>query len=291
MPWLQLKIDTTSEQSEQLEDLLMSSGALSVTLEDNADQPLYEPAPGEVIRWEQTRLTGLFDANTNMTAVVANIQANYGELPPYRIEALEDKDWERAWMDNYHPIQFTNRLWICPSWQPIPDEAEVVLKLDPGLAFGTGTHETTYLCLSWLDQADLSGKKVMDYGCGSGILGLAALLLGAEQAIGIDNDPQALLASEDNAGRNNLSGQFPVFLPSQTPNDRFDILIANILAGPLVSLSETIAQLVKPGGKLVLSGILADQSEDIKNAYSPWFQINHIEQKGDWIRVDATKTV
>lgn len=291
MPWLQIKIDTTSEQSEQLEDLLMSVGALSVTLEDNADQPLYEPALGEIIRWDKTRLTGLFDANANMNDVVQLMENSVGKLPPHRIEALEDKDWERAWMDNYHPIPFANRLWICPSWLPIPEEAKVVLKLDPGLAFGTGTHETTHLCLSWLDQADLAGKKVMDYGCGSGILGLAALLLGAESAMGIDNDPQALIASEDNAGRNGLAGQFPVYLPNQAPNDTFDILIANILAGPLISLSEAISQRVKPDGKLVLSGILANQSEEIKKAYEPWFHIPHIEQKGDWIRVDATKKV
>jgi len=290
MPWLQLKLDTTAAQSEQLEDLLMDSGALSVTLEDNADQPLFEPKPGEMLRWDQTRLTGLYKADTDMQHVVDFLTQHTTEpLPPYRIELLEDKDWERAWIDNFQPIQCGKRLWICPSWKPAPETAEVKLRLDPGLAFGTGTHETTFLCLEWLDGALLQDKEVIDYGCGSGILGIAALLLGANHVIGVDNDPQALLATRDNAERNGVADKFEVFLPGSSPNNLVDILIANILMGPLIELAETFAQRVTANGVIVLSGILASQADDIATAYAPWFDIDHVKQKGDWIRVVAKR--
>ena len=265
MSWLQLRLDTSPDQVETLEALMLASGAVAVTMEDNADQPVLEPGVGETPLWGHTRLTGLYPADTPMAEVLATFPGELLQTANQRVEILEDKDWEREWMQHYQPMQFGQRLWVCPSWLEPPAADAVNLLLDPGLAFGTGTHPTTALCLAELDSMDLDGHVVVDYGCGSGILAVAALKLGAAEALGVDNDPQALAASRDNAGRNGVGGElFPVALPGQYDSDcwqnRADTVIANILAGPLMELSDTLLHFLKPGGTLMLSGLLDTQA-------------------------------
>ncbi|GLS25205.1 50S ribosomal protein L11 methyltransferase [Marinibactrum halimedae] len=291
MPWLQLIINTTRENAPTLEDHLLTAGAVSVTLQDNADQPILEPGLGETPLWDNTRLTGLFDAQTDTKQATVAITDAYGrDLPNHKWEQLEDKDWEREWMSTYKPIQCGDQLWICPSWCEPPAPNATNLMLDPGLAFGTGTHPTTFLCLQWLDQTHCSGKTVIDYGCGSGILGIASLLLGAESACGIDIDPQALIATAKNTETNNLSAErFPVYLPGKGSPAPCDIMLANILAGPLVELATTISALTKDGGMICLSGILASQAEAVINAYTPWFDFDPVAQKEEWVRLTAQK--
>jgi ribosomal protein L11 methyltransferase len=293
MPWLQLRIDTSRQEAAAIEDAVMAAGALSVTLEDNADQPILEPALGETPLWQETRITGLFDAGIDTAAATAIIRKSLRrELPPHRWEALEDKDWEREWMNNYHPIHCGGELWICPSWLEPPQPQAVNLLLDPGLAFGTGTHPTTFLCLQWLarQQQALAGAELVDYGCGSGILGMAALLLGGRCVTGVDIDPQALLATRDNAQRNGIDAErFPVFLPGKCPPVTADIMLANILAGPLAELAPTLTAMTRPGGLLCLSGILLNQAETVMAAYRPHFVFNPVESKEEWVCLTARK--
>lgn len=291
MPWLQLKIHTTRRQVANIEAALQQAGAVSVTLEDNADQPILEPALGETPLWDQVRITGLFDADIDLEATGRQLQQSLAdEAPELRWEQLEDKDWEREWMSHYHPIRCGERLWICPSWQQPPEPDKVNILLDPGLAFGTGTHPTTFLCMQWLDSEPLADKTVIDYGCGSGILGIAALKLGARTAMGIDIDPQALIATADNTARNGLAAErMPVYLPAAAPMAPADIVLANILAGPLASLAPMLTQLTRPGGRLCLSGILANQAEVVMAAYSEAFDFDPVAQKEEWVRLTATK--
>ena len=207
----------------------------------------------------------------------------------YKLEQLEDKDWEREWMDNFHPIKFGKRLWVCPSWRDIPDPTAVNVMLDPGLAFGTGTHPTTALCMQWLDQHIESEQTVVDFGCGSGILGIAALKLGAKRVVGIDIDPQAIEASTANAARNNVSGQIELYLPKDQPQLQADVVVANILAGPLADLSQIISGYVKPGGLLALSGILQSQAQSVIAAYQHEFSFDPIAKQDEWVRLSARK--
>lgn len=271
MNWLQCFIDIPRQQAEQYEDLLLALGAASVTYRDAADQPLFEPGPGEIALWDNVQLVGLFTEEFTEEDLRAQLAAAFGTaLPPVRFEPLEDQVWERAWMEHFQPMPFGRRLWIYPSWADVPADDSVVLRLDPGLAFGTGTHPTTALCLEWLDGQDLAGKTVIDYGCGSGILAIAALLLGAKAAIGYDNDPQALIATKDNAGQNGCADKLTMQLvdtAGETITRQADVVLANILAGPLQQLAPVIAPLVKPGGYLVLSGILATQADAVMAAY------------------------
>ncbi|GAB2691761.1 50S ribosomal protein L11 methyltransferase [Aliiglaciecola sp. 3_MG-2023] len=291
MPWIQLIIDTHAENAEQIGNMLSANGAQAVTFTDAKDTPMYEPKPGEVMLWPDTQVVGLYDAEFDMQRVVSKLEKSkiLGKGFAHKLDQLEDKDWEREWMDNFHPIQFGKRLWICPSWRDIPDPSAVNVMLDPGLAFGTGTHPTTSLCLRWLDALSLDNKSVVDFGCGSGILGIAALKLGAESVVGIDIDPQALLASMDNAGRNDVADKISVFLPKDQPDLQADIVLANILAGPLRELRSVITDYCKPGGLLVLSGILANQAEEIDQLYAEDFEMEPIAIEGDWARVSGKK--
>lgn len=291
MPWLQLNIITPRKLVERLEDALLESGAVSVTLQDNADQPIFEPGLGETPLWDTVRITGLYDAEINTADADAIAAAAFGEeLPEHTWELLEDKDWEREWMSNYHAIRCGERLWICPSWQQPPEPDKVNLMLDPGLAFGTGTHPTTFMCMQWIDQQDFTGLDIVDYGCGSGILGIATLLMGANKVIGIDIDPQALLATTENAKRNNLPADaMPVYLPPRCPKVEADVMLANILAGPLAELAPTLSGLTKLGGKICLSGILAVQAESVKAAYSQWFDFDPTAHQEEWVRLTAVK--
>ena len=287
MPWIQLRINTTNDLAEQISEQLEESGAVSVTFQDTYDNPVFEPLPGETKLWGNTDVVGLYDAQTDIAELQAILNLDQYS---YKIEQLEDKDWEREWMDNFHPMQFGKRLWICPSWRDIPDPNAVNVMLDPGLAFGTGTHPTTALCLTWLDSLDLNNKIVIDYGCGSGILAIAALKLGAERVIGIDIDPQAIQASRDNAERNNVSQKIELYLAQDFPDNlQADVVIANILAGPLKELAPQISKLVKTDGKLGLSGILANQSQSVCEAYKSQFELDPVIEQEEWCRITGKK--
>ncbi|ERI53470.1 50S ribosomal protein L11 methyltransferase [Pseudomonas sp. AOB-7] len=291
MPWLQVRLAITPEQAETYEDALLEVGAVSVTFMDAEDQPIFEPDLGTTPLWSHTHLLALFEADTDETALLAHLQLLCGgALPEHHVERIEDQDWERSWMDGFQPMRFGQRLWIVPSWHAAPEPEAVNLLLDPGLAFGTGTHPTTALCLEWLDGQDLAGCNVLDFGCGSGILAIAALLLGAPQAVGTDIDPQALEASRDNASRNGIDpARFPVYLPADLPQQPAEVVVANILAGPLVSLAPQIGALVKPGGRLALSGILAEQAEEVRAAYAGAFDLDPTAVKDGWVRISGVK--
>ncbi|GLQ29723.1 50S ribosomal protein L11 methyltransferase [Litoribrevibacter albus] len=293
MSWLQIKITTQAESAEQLEDYLLELGASSITLEDPEDQPIYEPQPGQTPLWKSTRVVGLFTEDFDIDAVAKAVNdfADTNSIPhQIQTETVEDQDWERAWMDDFKPIQCGQRLWVCPSWLEPPKPDDINLILDPGLAFGTGTHPTTFLCLEYLDSLDLTDLHVLDYGCGSGILAIAALLLGAKDAIGVDIDPQALIATEMNLERNGLPKEkVTLYLPDQFEGCQSDITVANILAGPLVELAPAIAGNTKPGGHLALSGILQEQAQEVFDTYSEYFDLNPIKQKEDWILITGQK--
>ncbi len=293
MPWIQIKLNATNENAERISDMLMDdTGALSITFLDAMDTPVFEPLPGETRLWGDTDVLALYDAEADTSWVLSQIRASHllADDFAYKVEQIEDKDWEREWMDNFHPMQFGKRLWICPSWRDVPDPDAVNVMLDPGLAFGTGTHPTTALCLEWLDSLDLSGKTVIDFGCGSGILAIAAIKLGAAKVIGIDIDPQALLASKDNASRNGVEDLIEVYLPKDQPEGLVaDVVVANILAGPLRELSPVIKSLMKPNGLLAMSGVLNTQAEDVANYYRDELHVDPIVEKEEWCRITGRK--
>ena len=300
MSWLQLKARIAPDHAEILEHLLMEEGACAITLQDAEDQPLFEPDLGSTPLWSETVLTGLWDGTEGIEAMRERVKAGWAALipdepcPEIEVEILEDRDWAREWMDGFEPLKMGQRLWIVPSWHDAPEQDAVNLMLDPGLAFGTGTHPTTALCLEWLDGLAVDGKlaqhSVLDFGCGSGILAIAALKLGAVDALGTDIDPQALEASRDNAGRNGIDPQrFPVYLPADLPQVQADVVVANILAGPLVALAPQITSLVKPGGRLALSGILAEQAEDVRAAYADNFDLDPTATLDGWVRISGVR--
>jgi len=287
--WLQLTLAGQGQDAERLEDALLQAGALAVTLTDGGDQPVLEPEPGTTPLWSYLQVTGLFAGDTDMTQVQAALSQTLGQLPEWRLARLAERDWVRAWMDDFQPMRFGERLWVCPRHQtpPLPDA--VIVSLDPGLAFGTGTHPTTALCLRWLDCALLTGKNVLDYGCGSGILAIAAAKLGALRVWAVDTDPQALHASAQNAAANAVAERIELHLPVALPAVTVDILLANILAGPLCELAARLAGHVKTGGWLVLSGILAAQVDAVKTAYVPWFEFQTTWQQDEWSLLAAVR--
>lgn len=290
--------DTASHYELALE----TCGALSVTLSDAADQPLLEPGPGETPIWQQVVVTGLFDDSTDAeqtSSDIMRILGTDGATAELNIETIEDRDWVRAWMDDFKPMRFGKQLWICPSVYQPPEPDAVNIMLDPGLAFGTGTHPTTALCLRWLDAHPPANKQVIDYGCGSGVLAIAALLLKASRVTAVDNDPQALLASHDNAQRNQVSDRLKVCAPTELidkPADELaeqqvDLLLANILAGPLQDLAPVLASLLRPGASLVLSGILLEQMESVKQAYADTINWRAMTEEQGWICLEGQRKV
>ncbi|QSX30412.1 50S ribosomal protein L11 methyltransferase [Shewanella cyperi] len=292
MPWIQLRVHSNSEHAEAISDLLLEEGSVSITFEDGKDTPIFEPKLGETPLWADTVVVALFDAGTDLMPTVELLKAQpfCGQDMQFKIEQIEDKDWVREWMDSFHPIQFGERLWICPSWREIPDPEAVNVILDPGLAFGTGTHPTTALCLEWLDSLNLAGKEVIDFGCGSGILAVAALKLGAAKATGIDIDYQAIDASRDNAERNGVADRLALYLPEDQPKGlKAEVLVANILAGPLRELAPLIQDLVAPGGLLALSGLLAEQADEISACYAQWFDMDPVAHKDEWCRLTGRR--
>jgi len=291
MNWLQLRIAVNKPEVEALEDGLLASGAVSVTLEDGADDPILEPGVGETPLWNSLRVTGLYPADIHTELAFQLLRESFsGQLQHWRWEILEDQPWETLWTEHYQPIQCGKKLWICPSWREPPNPDAVNLSLDPGLAFGSGTHATTFLCLQWLDAQSLIGKTVIDFGCGSGILAIAALLLGAKRVIATDNDPQALLATRDNAQRNGLSeSQLSVCLPQDLDAEPADIVLANILAEPLISLAGQLTALTAPGGQLCLSGMIASQTDAVMSAYSEHFRFAPPLYREEWFCLTAQK--
>lgn len=292
MPWLQLRLIIDREHSELTEAALENAGALAVTLDDAADDPLaspvLEPAPDATPLWRRLRLTALFDdddqGRSRAEAAAAALTAH--ALEPPRITRLDDRPWERLWLDGIAPQRFGRRLWVCPRGQRVDaaDAADaVVVDLDPGLAFGTGHHPTTALCLRWLDGLDLSDRVVLDYGCGSGILAIAALKLGAGRAIAVDHDPQALDASLDNALANGVIERFEVARPESLPRIAADVIVSNILAGPLISLAPTLTGIAAPGARLGLSGILFHQVSRVADAYQDGFLMQPPLIEQDWV--------
>ena len=284
MAWLQLIIPTNDAEADQISDALMEQGAVSVTLQDMQDQPMLEPAIGTTPMWSQTRAVGLFDSNVDLERIISQIEQQLRiKIPDWKGEPLEDKDWVRAWMDNFKPMQFGEKLWVVPSTFEPPQADATNILLDPGLAFGTGTHPTTSMCLEWLDANPPIGKEIIDFGCGSGILAIGAILLGAKHADAIDLDPQALLATIDNAEKNTVSHNIKTYLPKEFPLQKTSLLLANILASPLIELASYFADLTMPQGNIVLSGILEEQATNVLEAYKPNFDIEIWKQQDDWV--------
>jgi ribosomal protein L11 methyltransferase len=293
MAWLELSLIVTAAQQAEVEAALEDLGALAVTLLDAEDHPIFEPAPGETPLWPEIALSALFEPDRDRAGLVHVLTDLVPELSPEHVafRIVEDQDWTRAWMDQFQPMRFGRRLWIYP-WniEPPADDADaIVVRLDPGLAFGTGTHPTTALCLEWLDALDLSGLTVIDYGCGSGVLAIAALKLGAAHVIGVDNDPQALAASRDNAERNGVADRLALQMPAEFAETPADALVANILAGPLAELAPRFAACVKAGGALALSGILRGQEIELVERYATWFEALAIDAREDWIRIGGRR--
>ena len=294
MNWLQIAINTTKNHAERAEDCLLSAGALTVTLTDAADQPILEPGVNEVPIWNAVVITGLFNFDNNQQSLLDSIKFCLTDVTySCSTEILEDQNWTRAWMDHYHAMKFGERLWVCPLHLEPPEADAVNLRLDPGLAFGTGTHPTTSLCLRWLDQNIKTQDTLLDYGCGSGILAIAACLLGVGQSDGVDIDPQALLATQSNAEVNAVAKNINTYLPDdyyqQHPDTQYDIVMANILSGPLAELAPTLARHTKTSGDIVLSGILREQAETVLNTYSEFFNMDEPVFDEDWTMLHGVK--
>lgn len=289
-------MDLESLNREAVEEIFARHGASSITLTDAGDKPVLEPAPGETPLWPDVRITGLFAGDTDFAALKTDLKSSLGlaTLPTHDINALEDRDWEREWLKDFSAMKFGSRLWICPGDETVGETDAVVVRLDPGLAFGTGTHPTTALCLEWLDQLDLTGKRMLDYGCGSGVLAIAAVLLGADRAVAMDIDSQAVRATIDNAERNNVRDRLQVGNHARGIAGEFDVVVANILAGPLIELAQSICTHVKGGCLLALSGILSEQVGDVLAAYRPWIEFEepeYREQDGQvWARLNGRRT-
>ncbi|MGY3041201.1 ribosomal protein L11 methyltransferase [Rhodanobacter sp. TND4EL1] len=295
MPFLELSLIVRIEQQPGTEEALKELGALSITLRDaDAETPdeqaIFEPGVGELPLWPTITLNALFDEHADRRGLSAALGELLPWLEPDQLSFCDvaDQNWERAWMDQFKPMPFGRRLWIYP-WniEPPANDEIVVVRLDPGLAFGSGTHPTTALCLEWLDGLDLQGRTVTDYGCGSGILAIAALKLGASSAVGVDNDPQALTASADNAERNGVDSQLALFLPQDVEVPPADVFIANILAGPLGELAPIFAAAAKPGAPFAISGILAGQQDELLQRYGEWFDQLQVDTREDWVRISG----
>lgn len=293
--WQQFVMRLDEFDPANVEVIFLRNGACSVTLSDAGDNPVLEPGPGETPLWAETRITGLFPKTCDLQRLEADLLGELGltELPPHHIEDLADRAWEREWLKDFGPMRFGTRLWICPGDAEIAEEGAVVVRLDPGLAFGTGTHPTTALCLEWLDALSLQGKTLLDYGCGSGILAVAALKLGSPSATAIDNDPQAVIATRQNATNNAVADRLHVQHSAQPVEECFDVVVANILAGPLIELAEEIAAMLSKSGNLALSGVLFEQVADVMAAYEPWIDFAPAvfrEQDGQtWSRLSGTR--
>jgi len=304
MPFLELTLRCSEAEQPRYEAALDDVGALAVTMLDadadtSNEHAILEPGVGEIPLWQSMVLSALFPHDADALVLLAALESfDPGlEWTQVRFRQVEDQDWERAWMDQYVPLQFGRRTWIVPWNHDLPDGADAadaaVVRLDPGLAFGSGTHPTTALCLGWLDgladEGELDGRRMLDFGCGSGILALAALKLGAAHAVGVDNDPQALLATDDNAQRNGVAERIQVHLPPDEPLAQYPVVVANILASALIALADTLAARVAPGGRIALSGILAGQEDEVLARYAADFEQLRADRLEDWMRVTGMR--
>ncbi len=271
---------------------LLDNGALSVTFTDAGDEPVLEPAPGETPLWTDTAVTALFDGGTDLSALSKSLQASLAveDLPLNRIDELADRAWEREWLKDFGPMQFGERLWVMPGDDQEPAEDAIVVRLDPGLAFGTGTHATTALCLEWLEGLDLAANTVCDFGCGSGILGIAALKLGAREVDAVDTDLQAVRATRQNAERNLVEDRLHTGTELRSPSRQFDIVVANILAGTLIEHVALICNRLKQGGAIALSGILEDQVDEVCSAYQSRINLDTPVIKDGWALLSGTRS-
>jgi len=293
--WQQFVMNLDTLNPTTVEEIFTRHGAWSVTLSDAGDKPVLEPGPGETPLWADTRITGLFSADAELGKLETELrqELQLSHLPPHRIEKLADRAWEREWLRDFGPMNFGERLWICPGDSEVKQEDAVIVRLDPGLAFGTGTHPTTALCLDWLDGLPLSGKTLLDYGCGSGVLAIAALKLGCDAATAMDIDPQAIIATRQNAENNGVAAQLRVCDSAVDIEGVFDVVVANILAGPLVQFAESITSTLAGHGMLALSGVLCEQAASVMAAYEPWIEFDEPafrEQDGQtWSRLTGTR--
>jgi ribosomal protein L11 methyltransferase len=292
MAWWQLSVQCSADELEATEDCLLKLGAVSITLCDARDEPIYEPLPGDTPVWRHSIVTGMFEQNQSLEILydqLLNLLPDH-QVATARRSTLEDQNWERVHLQHFEPIRFADNLWVVPSWLVPPDPTAINIQLDPGMAFGTGSHPTTALCLAWMANKKLNNQSVIDYGCGSGILSIAACKLGATQVFAVDIDPQAVDASLENARRNDINLDIMhIGLPSKIDIEQVDLLIANILSGPLIELLPKFADLIKPGGKILLSGILKTQLDDIKYAYRSYFDLDPESIREDWVRVTGTR--
>ena len=281
--FVELSFELGSLEPEGAEAACFACGATSVTFIDSRDDPILEPLPGEFRLWPATRLQALFNGD-DADALTQELSEALG-VPPRVIQArvVADRAWEREWLKDFHAMRFGTRLWICPHHEQVEDPKAVVVKMDPGLAFGTGTHPTTALCLEWLDRGPVAGARVIDYGCGSGVLAVAAARLGAVEAHCFDIDPQALIATRDNAEANAVTGRVRLHNSAESLPRGVDVLLSNILSGPLCELAPRFADLVRPDGDLVLAGLLEQEVSDVTRAYDAWFDIRRFGQREGWV--------
>ena len=290
--WQQIKIQTKADDTTALEEILQEYGVLAITYIDSEDQPIFQTQPGATPLWDSITLLALFEQSLDLSKLLALLAFQPTVLNREQLvaEVIEDQEWERAWMNDFQATQFGSRLWICPSWQSPPDPDAINIMLDPGLAFGSGTHATTALCLEWLDGHDLTDKEVIDYGSGSGVLAIAAALLGAKRIHAVDNDAQAIAATMDNSNRNDIGNrQITAYLPDALPELEADVLLANILAEPLHELADKLAKLVTKGGHIVLSGILYAQADALLESYGRWFDMDEPALRQDWVRLTGRR--
>jgi len=288
-------MDLEKLNPDRVEEIFARHGAHSITFTDAGDKPVLEPAPGATPMWRDTRITGLFSPEADLLSLQDDLKKSLqvDSLPPHQVEGLEDRIWEHEWLKDFGPMRFGERLWILPGNAAVEDELAVFVRLDPGLAFGTGTHATTALCLAWLDGLSLDDSSMLDYGCGSGVLAIAALKLGCAKAVAMDIDPQAVTATHANAQRNNVAQQLLVTASADRIEGQFDVVVANILANPIIELAEPIAGHVKSGCLLALSGILSEQVDKVLAAYRPWIEFDEPvfqEQSGQtWARLTGRR--
>ena len=289
MTWCKVDVRVSNKHVQMLESLLESQGALSVTLTDMADTPMLEPGVGETPLWSEVVVSGLFDSQVPMDRLRAVLSLAPGVASEQQIsfDSVQDRDWERAWMDNFKPMKFGHDLWIVPGEQQVPDTAVTVIRLDPGLAFGSGTHPTTRLCLEWIDAQTMQDCSVIDFGCGSGVLGIAAALKGARKVVCVDNDPQALTATRDNAQRNGVADRIETLDAEQFSGVHADIIVANILSGTLVEFASVLCAALNPGGLMALSGILPEQAGEVSGAYEQWLGDIQEVLLDDWVLISG----
>jgi ribosomal protein L11 methyltransferase len=285
--WLELTLDCDQSAATRLSDFLTQAGAVSVSLSNACEEILIERDRGTASLWTATRVQGLFDQGADAEKLIQALRAAGFSAP--QVTRIKDREWSRAWQEHVQPRCFGDRIWVLPSFADAPDDHRACMRLDPGLAFGTGGHATTALCLEWLAGIALEGKEVIDYGCGSGILAIAAVMLGARAARCVDSDAEALLTARDNACGNGVADRLSFYLPDDLPPHPAEILVANILSAPLIGLAESLAGLLSTGGRIALSGILSEQADAVSEAYNGYIAFEAAESRDGWVRLSGTR--